>query len=385
MLTMTADDTRYMARAIQLARKGLYTTHPNPRVGCVLVRDKKIVGEGFHRRAGEPHAERNALADAGSRAYGSTAYVTLEPCCHQGRTPPCTDGLIQAGIKRVVMAMLDPNPLVAGKGMKQLVEAGMSVDTAVLEPQARALNPGYIKRLVEKMPYVRCKLAMSLDGRTAMASGESKWITGDAARQDVQRLRARSSAIMTGVGTVVADNPAMNVRISFPGLSNGDSGASLPQPLRVVLDPLLKIPPEARILQTPGKCLVVSSVESDAKAARLRAAGAELVTLDGTDDRIALKPLLKYLATREINELLIESGATLAGAALAAGLIDELVIYTAPHIMGDTARGLFHLPGLEEMKQRIQLEIKELRMVGQDIRIIATPTSNNFIATIRPI
>ncbi len=366
---MTVDDVRFMARAIQLARKGLYTTHPNPRVGCVLVKDAEIIGAGYHRRAGEPHAERNALAAAGDRAYGSTAYVTLEPCCHQGRTPPCTQGLIQAGIRRVVMAMLDPNPLVAGKGMQQLHAAGIRVDTGILEPQARALNPGYIKRLVEGLPYIRCKLAMSLDGRTAMASGDSKWITSEAARHDVQRLRARSSAIITGAGTVAADNPAMNVRIA---LSGDGKKISLQQPLRVVLDPQLTISPSAKILQGPGTCLVVSSMNSRDKAAKLSAAGAELITLAGTEDKIVFTPLLKYLAAREINEVLIESGATLAGAALSEGLIDELVIYAAPHIMGNSALGLFHLPGLEKMEQKIQLEITDLRMIGKDIRILAT-------------
>ena len=368
---MTVDDHRFMARAIQLARKGLFTTHPNPRVGCLLVRDSEIIGEGFHLRAGEPHAERNALAAAGGRAAGSTAYVTLEPCCHQGRTPPCTDGLIQAGIKRVVIAMLDPNPLVAGKGKTILVERGIPVDTGILEPQSRALNPGYIKRMVEGLPYVRCKLAMSLDGRTAMASGESKWITSTAARQDVQRLRARSSAIMTGAGTVTADNPALNVRNV---LSGNEESALLQQPLRVVLDPQLTISPSAKILQKPGICLVINSGKRGDAAPKLRAAGAELVTLADTEEKIALKPLLKYLATREINEVLIESGSTLAGAALAEGLIDELIIYAAPHIMGDSAKGLFHVPELEKMKDRIQLQIKDIRLIGKDIRIVAKPT-----------
>lgn len=368
---MSVDDMRFMARAIQIARKGLYTTHPNPRVGCLLVKDAEIVGQGYHLRAGEPHAERNALADAGNRAYGSTAYVTLEPCCHHGRTPPCTEGLIQAGIKRVVIAMLDPNPLVAGKGKKKLIEMGIAVDTGVLESQARALNPGYIKRMVEGLPFVRCKLAMSLDGRTAMASGESQWITTTAARQDVQRLRAHSSAIMTGAGTVVADNPALNVRNSPPG---SEESPPLQQPLRVVLDPQLTISPNAKILQKPGTCLVVSSVNKIDAAAKLSAAGAEVVTLAGSEEQIALEPLLKFLATKEVNEVLIESGSTLAGSALAEGLIDELIIYAAPHIMGDSAQGLFHLPQLTKMEQRIELRLKDLRMVGQDIRIIAKPT-----------
>ncbi len=232
----TADDSRYMARAIALARRGLYTTRPNPRVGCVLVRDGRIVGEGYHCRAGGPHAERHALAAAGALARGSTAYVTLEPCCHQGRTPPCTDGLITAGVSRVVAAMKDPNPLVAGQGLALLSEAGVSVEHGLMSAPAERLNPGFIKRMKLGVPYVRCKLAMSLDGRTAMASGESKWITGEAARQDVQRLRARSDAIVTGIGTVLADDPSMNVRISHQQLAGMESADELFQPLRVVLE-----------------------------------------------------------------------------------------------------------------------------------------------------
>ncbi len=362
-----------MARAIRLARKGLYTTHPNPRVGCVLVRDGRIVGEGWHRRAGEPHAERNALAQAGADARGATAYVTLEPCCHQGRTPPCTMGLIEAGVKRVVVAMQDPNPLVAGDGMTLLRQAGIEVTLGVLQTEAEALNPGFIRRMTAGRPWVRCKLAMSLDGRTAMASGESKWITGEASRLDVQRLRARSDAIVTGIGTLLADDPSMNVRIGADRLPGVESPEYLLQPLRVVLDSRLQTPADARMLGLAGKTLIVTTTDDPQRTEILTHAGAEVLRLPAGNGRVDLQRLLQQLARRQINEVLVEAGPTLAGAALQAGIIDELVIYTAPHIMGDEARGLFHLPGLARMQDRIALQIRDLRQVGADIRIIAAP------------
>ncbi|MCP4995183.1 MAG: bifunctional diaminohydroxyphosphoribosylaminopyrimidine deaminase/5-amino-6-(5-phosphoribosylamino)uracil reductase RibD [Gammaproteobacteria bacterium] len=362
-----------MARAIQLARQGLYTTHPNPRVGCLLVKDGDVVGEGFHQRAGEPHAERNALAAAGSKARGATAYVTLEPCCHQGRTPPCSQGLIDAGVERVVVAMQDPNPLVAGEGSAQLKAAGSSVETGLLEKEAESLNPGFILRMREKRPLVRCKLAMSLDGRTAMASGESKWITGAAAREDVQRLRARSDAIVTGIGTLLADDPSMNVRLSAAELEGVGSDEYLLQPLRVVLDPALDMPSDAKMLKLPGKTLVVCCVDNSVRRAALQQAGAEVLQLPGEGGNIDLSTLMKTLAAREINEVLIEAGGTLAGSALKAGVIDELIIYTAPHIMGDEGRGLFHLPGIVNMQERIELVFQDFRLVGPDLRITARP------------
>jgi len=370
---ITVADHRFMARALRLAWKGLYTTHPNPRVGCVLVRDGEIVGEGFHCRAGEPHAERNALGLAGGSARGATAYVTLEPCCHHGRTPPCTEGLIEAGVVRVVAAMRDPNPLVAGQGLEQLIQAGLDVVSGVQESEAMALNPGFIKRMQSGRPYVRCKLAMSLDGRTAMASGESKWITGEPARADVQRLRARSDAIVTGIGTLLADDASLNVRIDPMQLPGVEPGTLLPQPLRVVLDPQLQFSPGAKMIQLPGTTLVVCSEGFGERREALQKAGAEVILLPGDTGRIELAPLLEHLAARQINEVLIEAGPTLAGAALSAGIVDELVIYVAPHLMGDGARGLFHLPGLERMQDRIGLEITDLRRVGQDIRITASP------------
>ncbi|KAA3628881.1 MAG: bifunctional diaminohydroxyphosphoribosylaminopyrimidine deaminase/5-amino-6-(5-phosphoribosylamino)uracil reductase RibD [Proteobacteria bacterium] len=361
-------DRRYMARALQLAQRGLYTTDPNPRVGCVLVRDGEIVGEGWHVRAGEPHAEINALQDAGERARGAAAYVTLEPCSHHGRTPPCADALIAAGITRVVAAMEDPSLQVAGEGLQRLRAAAIQVQSGVLAEQAAALNPGFISRMRRGRPYVRCKLAMSLDGRTAMASGESKWITGAAARADVHRLRARSSAMLTGIGTVLADNPALTARI--------DDGPVL-QPLRVLLDPYLSTPTTAQLLKEPGLTLIVCSQEEADAAAELRAAGAEVVCLPGRPGTIDLPGLMDLLGQREINEVLVETGAVLSGAVLRAGLIDELIVYLAPHLMGDQARGLFHLPGMETMEERIALEIQDIRAVGKDWRITALVQGKN--------
>jgi diaminohydroxyphosphoribosylaminopyrimidine deaminase/5-amino-6-(5-phosphoribosylamino)uracil reductase len=367
-------DHLYMARALQLARRGRYTTHPNPRVGCVLAKAGAIVGEGYHRRAGEPHAERRALAAAGTEAQGATAYVTLEPCCHHGRTPPCSDGLIEAGVKRVIAAMPDPNPKVAGQGFAQLAAAGIEVVTGVMQAEAEALNPGFIKRMRQGLPYVRCKLAMSLDGRTAMANGESKWITSAAAREDVHRLRASSAAIMTGLGTLQADDPAMDVRLSHEALGI-DADLPIPHPVRVVLDPDLQTPPTAKMLSLPGQVLILCSDEARLRSAALEAAGAQVASLPMEGDNLNLHEVMGFLAEQEINEVLLESGAVLAGAMLAEGLIDELVIYMAPHLMGNAARGLFHLPTVSGMDQRIPLQITDLRMVGADIRITATPAS----------
>ena len=369
---MTADDHRLMARALRLAQRGLYTTAPNPRVGCVLARDGQIVGEGYHRHAGGAHAERHALGVAGSEAAGATAYVTLEPCCHRGRTPPCTDALIEAGIARVVAAMRDPNPL-AGGGLDLLRKAGIEVSSGLMHRQAEALNPGFISRMRQGRPYVRLKLAMSLDGRTAMASGESKWITGTAARRDVQLLRARSDAVVTGIGTVLADDPSLNLRIDhreLPGVADADR---LPHPLRVVLDPRLQMPLNSGMLSLPGSTLVVCADGAGQHAGELRRVGAEVVEIAGEKSRIDLSALFQHLAQRQINEVLIEAGQTLSGAILAAGLMDQLVIYAAPHIMGSEARGLFQLPGLREMRERIGLSIQDLRMVGDDVRILAVP------------
>lgn len=366
-------DHSFMARAVQLAELGRFTTDPNPRVGCLIVRDGHIVGEGWHRRAGEPHAERHALIEAGEYARGATAYVTLEPCCHQGRTPPCTDGLLEAGVARVVCAMVDPNPLVAGRGLRLLAEAGVAVETGLLETEARALNPGFIKRMEQGRPYVRCKLAASLDGRTAMASGESRWITSDAARRDVQRLRAGSSAILTGIGTLLADDPNLNVRLGADDLPGMRPGEAIRQPLRVVVDSRWRTPPNARILTLPGTTLIVGTVDDAGRIAALKAAGAEIYRCRAHGDRVDPDALMSELARREINEVLLETGPTLAGSAVSAGLVDEILIYLAPHLMGDAGRGLFHLPGLDRMRDRIPLAITDVRAVGRDLRITARP------------
>ncbi len=365
-----------MARAIQLAARGRYTTQPNPRVGCVLVRDGRVVGEGSHRRAGEPHAERNALAAAGELARGSTAYVSLEPCCHQGRTPPCTEGLIEAGVSRVVAAMRDPNPKVAGQGFERLRAAGIEVVEGVMQAQAMALNPGFIKRMSRGLPYVRCKLAMSLDGRTAMASGESQWITSAQARADVQRLRALSGAVLTGVGTLLSDDPSLTVRLSHEALEI-DPDLPLPRPVRVVLDPALDTPVESKMLSLPGLTLIICQDENPAHGAALEAAGAQVAMLPGDQGRLDLLEVMRYLAGQEINDVLVESGATLAGALLEQGLIDELIVYQAPHIMGDSARGLFHLPEVQRMDQRIPLRVTDVRQIGPDIRLTAIPDTGS--------
>jgi diaminohydroxyphosphoribosylaminopyrimidine deaminase/5-amino-6-(5-phosphoribosylamino)uracil reductase len=363
-----------MARAVQLADRGRYTTDPNPRVGCVIVRAGEVVGEGWHRKAGEPHAERLALAAAGEAARGATAYVTLEPCSHHGRTPPCADALIDAGVARVVAAMQDPNPLVAGDGLARLRAAGIAVEVGLLETAARALNPGFLRRMASGRPYVRCKLAMSLDGRTAMASGESQWITSAEARRDVQRLRARSSAIVTGVDTVLADDPSLNVRLEPAQLPGVESADYLRQPLRVVLDSRLRTPPNARLLSLPGRSLVCCTTPTAARRAALEQAGAEVLALGG-GERLDLGAVLDALGQLGVNEVLVEAGPNLAGAFIAAGLVDELILYVAPHLMGDAARGLCHLPGLERMAERIGWQYHEVRRVGADLRITLTPAA----------
>lgn len=359
---------QYMAEAIRLARRGRYSTHPNPNVGCVIVQQGEIVGRGWHARAGEPHAERLALREAGERARAADVYVTLEPCSHQGRTPPCADGLIEAGVRRVVAAMQDPNPRVAGAGLERLRAAGVEVETGLLREQAAGLNPGFLARLQRGRPWVRLKLAASLDGRTAMASGESRWITGASARQDVQRLRARSSAVVTGIGTVLADDPSMNVRLDAGQLEGVEP---VRQPLRVVLDSGLRMPVGAKMLALPGEVLVLTASEDAQAWQRLQAAGAEVALLASDNSKLDPAAVLGLLAQREINEVLLECGPTLAGAFMAAGLVDELVLYLAPHLMGDAARGLFTLPGLAEMKDRIELEWMDVRRVGSDLRITA--------------
>lgn len=354
-----------MTRALRLAERGLYTTDPNPRVGCVMVRDGEIVGEGWHERAGGPHAEIHALAEAGERARGATAYVTLEPCCHHGRTPPCTEALINAGVARVVAATTDPNPRVAGQGMAGLAAAGISVVSGLMRSEAEVLNSGFMMRMRHGRPFVRCKLAMSLDGRTAMASGESKWITSEQARRAVHHLRARSSAIMTGIGTVLTDDPALTAR------PEEVLETAIMQPLRVVVDSRLRTPPQARLLDGPGRTLIMTASQDELRHAKLVRDNVGIAVLPSARGDVDLHAAMHRLAGEEVNEVLLEAGPALSGAMLRAGLIDELVIYMAPQLMGDDARGLFHLPGLVNMDQRIELDILDIRAVGRDWQITA--------------
>ncbi len=362
-------DAHYMARALELARKGLYSTHPNPRVGCVIVRDGRIVGEGWHVRAGEPHAEVHALREAGELARGACAYVTLEPCSHHGRTPPCADALVTAGVGRVVAAMQDPNPRVAGNGLKRLAEAGIEVASGVLEAEARALNPGFLKRMEHGLPFVRVKLAMSLDGRTAMASGESQWITGPAARSAVQRLRARSSVVLTSAASVLADNARMTVRGEELGLEPEATALALARPpLRLLIDGRLRLPLDAPFFQA-GPALVVTAGADDPRYA---AAGHILLSIPGADGRVDLHQLLAELARRDINEVLVEAGPGLAGAFAQLGLVDEYQLFIAGKFLGSTARPLLDWP-LARMSEAPALKITEMRAVGDDWRVTAIP------------
>lgn len=372
----TADYT-YMARAQQLAARGLYTTDPNPRVGCVVVRNGEIVGEGWHCRAGEAHAEVHALRQAGGRAHGADVYLTLEPCCHHGRTPPCSDALIAAGVKRVVAAMEDPNPRVSGQGLAQLRQAGIAVEAGVLQCDSERLNPGFMRRMRRGRPWVRCKMAMSLDGRTALANGASRWISGEAARDDVQHWRARSSAVMTGVGTVLTDDPALTVRLPPSLWAEQGCVGETRQPLRVVMDSQLRTPAQARLLKEPGRTLIFTA-EADPEAARvLGAAGATIEHAPSAPGgkRVDLDAALRYLGGAGVNEVWVEAGATLSGALLQAGLIDELIIYMAPLLMGNMARGLFNLDSLACLGDCIVLDISDVRAVGNDWRVTARPKS----------
>lgn len=358
-MNFSALDHAYMARALQLAERGLYTTTPNPRVGCVIVKDNKIIGEGWHQKAGSPHAEINALMQAGIAAQGATVYVTLEPCSHHGRTPPCADALIGTGVARVVAAMQDPNPNVSGSGLARIKAAGVTVECGLMEAQARTLNEGFIKRMVLGHPLVRIKTASSLDGKTALSSGESKWITGEAARADVHRLRAHSCAILTGIGTVLADNPQMNVR----GVNSGR------QPIKVIVDSTLQTPPESKILQ--GAKTIIACVSPDTrKAAALEASGAEILCLPGVDGKVDLHALLSRLAQKGINELMTEAGTRLNGALLAAGLVDEWVQYLAPCLLGNAARPLFELAEPANMAERLSWQLADQRMVGSDLKLV---------------
>jgi diaminohydroxyphosphoribosylaminopyrimidine deaminase / 5-amino-6-(5-phosphoribosylamino)uracil reductase len=360
-------DERMMRRAIELAQLGRYTTDPNPRVGCVLTRDTRVVGEGWHRKSGEAHAEALALAAAGEAARGATAYVTLEPHCHRSRTPPCTDALIRAGVKRVVCGMLDPNPQVHGAGVAQLTAAGIAVQSGLLEAEVRELNLGFEKRMARGLPRVIVKIAMSLDGRVALANGVSKWITGEQARADVQHLRAAASAVLTGIETVIADDPQLNVRDPSIELLGR-------QPLRVVLDTRLRIPPAARVLHVPGSALVFTAAENLAQAGALQQASAEVVgvTLD-TEGHVDLQNVLAELGRRQCNDVLVEAGPTLAGRFLQLGLADELIVYIAPIILGSEARAMALLPPLYRIEDVLRYTLHGMERIGADVKLTFRP------------
>lgn len=352
-----------MAHALRVAERGAYTTKPNPMVGCVIAREGEVIAEGWHPRAGEPHAEVLALRAAGERAKGAIAYVTLEPCAHTGRTGPCADALIAAGVSRVVAAMRDPFPRVDGAGFERLRAAGIAVQSGLMEAQARHLNRGFLSRVERGRPFVRVKLASSLDGRTAMANGDSKWISGEASRHDVQRWRARAGAILTGAGTVLADDPSLTVRL-------GDDTPFV-APLRVVLDPGLATIARGRVREGDAPTLYIH--DPDAKPPReIQAQRAVAATEHGNFD---LHAVLKLLAERDINEVQVEAGATLAGAFVAAGLADEILLYVAPVLLGDEARPLFAGLGIHAMAERAQLEIADVRAIGEDQRLLLQPVS----------
>lgn len=366
MSHFSSADRHFMAHAIQLARRGIFTTTPNPNVGAVLVKDNHIIGDGWHQKAGTPHAERHAIA-AAKDTKGATCYVTLEPCSHQGRTGPCADALITAGVSRVVVAMVDPNPSVAGEGIARLRAAGIQVDQGLLEQEARDLNPGFIKRMETGLPWVRLKLAMSVDGRTAMASGESQWITGAAAREDVQQWRARSCVMLTGVGTVLHDDASLTVRPEQWQWQPGYPHAEVRQPVRVVLDRRWRTPANAKVITQEGECWIVGEKNylSPGHQVALEQAGAKLNALGAEP-----KAVLAWLAEQGHNEVLLECGAELAGSFVAAGLVDEMIVYMAPILMGHAARPLLHLPDIVTMAQIKPLELLDARSFGADWRFI---------------
>ena len=372
--TFSDDDHHWMALALKLAERGRYSTHPNPRVGCVVVKDGQLIGSGWHQLAGNDHAEVLALKEAGESSQGATCYVTLEPCCHRGRTGPCDQVIIAAGIRRVVIAMEDPNPQVFGEGIAHLQTAGIDVAVGLMREQAMALNKGFISRMQRRRPYVRCKLAMSIDGRTAMASGESQWITSPPARLDVQRLRAQSSAIVTGCGTVLNDEPSLQVRWSE--LAESEELALLlsdySQPMRVVLDSQLKTSPEAKVYGPPGVTMVITAESSTDKYLEYENRGIGVEVCAKQDGRVDLVSMLSYLAQRQVNDVLLEAGPTLCGAFLKEKLVDELIIYMAPKLLGSSAKPLFELP-FETMAESLVVDIKDVTAIGSDWRITAVP------------
>ncbi|MEM1091123.1 MAG: bifunctional diaminohydroxyphosphoribosylaminopyrimidine deaminase/5-amino-6-(5-phosphoribosylamino)uracil reductase RibD [Pseudomonadota bacterium] len=361
---MSQLDASHMARALTLARRGRLTCHPNPAVGCVLADGATVVGEGFHARAGEGHAEAVALKVAGPKASGCTAYVTLEPCAHHGRTPPCADALIQAGVKRVVAAMTDPDERVAGQGLQRLRDAGIEVSCGLMESAARALNPGFLSRIERKRPYVRVKLAASIDGATAMADGFSQWITGEAARADGHRWRARADAVMTGIGTVLADDPSLNPRV--PGLERRSTA--------VVLDSQWRMPPTARLLNSNQRVFWVGCDSQPRPFWADDVAGLEVLEVPAVGGRVDLHAALTRLAEHDLGELQVEAGSVLSGSLLAAELVDQVLTYLAPTVLGRSTMGLFALPELQTMEDRISLSFSQVRSVGGDLRLLLEPT-----------
>jgi len=351
-----------MARAFRLARKGLWTTDPNPRVGCVIAGDGQVFGAGWHAAAGSPHAEVEALRQAGASARGSTAYVTLEPCSHHGRTPPCTDALLEAGIKRVIVAGKDPNPDVNGNGLAKLSAAGVVVDCGLMSQAAETLNPGYLMRIRSGRPWVRIKTAISLDGRTALRNGDSRWISSEASRRDVQIWRARSSAILTGSGTVLADDPSMNARVDGKVL----------QPLRVIADSHWRTPPDCRMLELPGPLVITGLADADIPDALVNS-HARCIPLPARQGRVDLHALMSTLAGMQVNELQVEAGARLCGALLEARLVDEILVYQAPLLLGDESPGPFALGPLESMADRTHLKVLETCHFGADLRLRLQP------------
>ena len=358
------NDVRYMKQALVLADRGRYTTDPNPRVGCIIVKAGRVIGCGWHQRAGQPHAEINALNALSDSAEGATAYVTLEPCSHFGRTPPCCDALVESGVNRVVVAMEDPNPQVSGQGIQRLRAAGIRVDTGVCEDQARQLNRGFIKRMNAQMPWVRAKVGMTLDGCTALSTGESKWITSEASRHDVQFWRAQSSCVVTGVDTVLADDPGLNVRLSATSL--GLETGPVRQPLRVVLDTHGRLQKADHFFQTEGDILLLTAVPHHPMRHRC-----EIISVEQNDQgELSLPHVLKVLVDCGMNDVLIEAGATLTGAFLSAGLLDELICYVAPVVFGHLGRHAFTMPELLRMNDRVDMDLAGVTQIGDDVRLI---------------
>ncbi len=377
-------DQQFMERAIELAAQGIYSTKPNPAVGCVLVKEGEVIGEGWHQKAGLPHAEPEAIANAqaqGNDISDATAYVTLEPCSHFGRTPPCALKFVEAGLKRVVIAMTDPNPLVAGKGVDILTNAGIKVETGLLEDQARQLNRGFLKRMEKQLPFVRLKIASSLDGRTAMQNGESHWITGPESRAEVHRMRAQAGALITGIGTVLADDPSLNVRLPAHELAELNLTTENCNPIRVVLDPHLSMPLDAKMLSLQGRTILMTTKESvennKSVVSSLHHQEVEIVAVSAEGDHLDIESILSYLAQEEqINDVMVESGAIVAGAFIQSGFVDELHCFIAPSLMGDRAKPMFVLPGIENMSDKLTFKIQQFAQFGEDLKIVLTTNQN---------